>query len=300
MVLIRSSNSTNTCYIETSSIDGERNLKRREAPHNFKGYHYNYTTQKMQDPRSYGLDTETPNSRLHTFKGRFVAGKVSIPLDQNNLLLQGASLVNTDWVLGVVIFTGMNTKLMKNSKRGHMKQSRIEKKVNRIVIGIFMTQALLCFIIAICAGIWHARNDDTHKYLQIHKTAPGTQALKSFFSYFLLMNTFIPISLIVSIELIKMIQGYFFTKDAQMASMFRKRFMKVNTVNINEELGQVHYIFSDKTGTLTMNEMVFKSFIAGTQEVSDETKGMLRDSMRMGDDFRDGFLKSNTISGGSK
>ena len=67
------------------------------------------------------------------------------------------------------------------------------------------------------------------------------------------MNTFIPISLVVSIELIKIIQGYFFAKDVNMGSISRKRFAKVNTVSINEELGQVHYIFSDKTGTLTMN-----------------------------------------------
>ena len=79
--------------------------------------------------------------------------------------------------------------------------------------------------------------------------------MKAFFSYFLLMNTFIPISLVVSIELIKIIQGYFFVKDVVMASKYRERLMKVNTVSINEELGQVHYIFSDKTGTLTMNIM---------------------------------------------
>lgn len=85
---------------------------------------------------------------------------MSIPLDENNLLLQGASLVNTDWVLGVVVFTGMNTKLMKNSKRGSMKQSRIEKKVNKIVISIFIAQAVVCFIIALLAGSWHAANDD--------------------------------------------------------------------------------------------------------------------------------------------
>lgn len=85
---------------------------------------------------------------------------MSIPLDENNLLLQGASLVNTDWVLAVVVFTGMNTKLQKNNKRGSMKQSRIEKKVNKIVIGIFIAQAIVCFIIAFIAGSWHAANDD--------------------------------------------------------------------------------------------------------------------------------------------
>ncbi len=127
----------------------------------------------------------------------------------------------------------------------------------------------MCFIIAFLAGFRHAENDDEHLYLGLKGKSPGLQGFKSFFTYFLLMNTFIPISLVVSIELIKIIQGYFFMKDTEMASRYRKRFTKVNTVNINEELGQVHYIFSDKTGTLTMNEMIFKSFIAGTQEVSD-------------------------------
>lgn len=124
---------------------------------------------------------------------------MSIPLDENNLLLQGASLVNTDWILGVVVFTGMNTKLQKNSKRGGMKQSRIEKKVNKIVISIFIAQAIVCFIIALVAGSWHAANDDTHLYLDLDDMKPGLQGLRAFFSYFLLMNTFIPISLVVSI-----------------------------------------------------------------------------------------------------
>ncbi len=120
-VLIRSSNSTNTCYIETSSLDGERNLKRREAPTNFKGFQYDADSMDIKWPQVYGLDTELPNGRLHSFQGRFLSGHVNLPLDENNLLLQGASLVNTDWVLAVIVFTGMDTKLQKNNKRGKMK-----------------------------------------------------------------------------------------------------------------------------------------------------------------------------------
>ena len=76
-------------------------------------------------------------------------------------------------------------------------------------------------------------------------------AIQSFFTYYMLSSTFIPISMYVTIELVRLWQAYFISMDAEMFSEIRDQFCRVNTSSLNEELGQVSYVFSDKTGTLT-------------------------------------------------
>ncbi len=91
----------------------------------------------------------------------------------------------------------------------------------------------------------------------------GINGIVSFFSYFLLMNTLLPISLIVSLEIVKVIQSYFIVNDVRIYSQERDRKAKVSSTSIIEELGQINYIFSDKTGTLTRNVMEFKLMHVG-------------------------------------
>ena len=162
---------------------------------------------------------------------------------------------------------------MQNSQSSRFKQSKMELLMNRIILYVLLVQLLFCIIVASVGAAWYENNQDDHSYLDV-RNSTAKSAVISFFSYFLLLNTLIPISLIVTLEVIKIVQAYFVVNDSEMYSEERRRLAKVSTTSINEELGQINYIFSDKTGTLTRNVMEFKLFSVGT-EVYGETDAML-------------------------
>ena len=152
--------------------------------------------------------------------------------------------------------------------------------MNRLLIFIFLVQCLLCIISAILSGVFYTKNlknaDKLMAYIYYSYTI---ESGLSFFTFLLLLNTMIPISLIITLEVVKLIQGLFMMVDSQGYSHLRDKYIKANTFNLNEELGLVDYIFTDKTGTLTNNRMVFKYCVIG-----DKCFEMIRDEKNMNDE----------------
>jgi len=265
IVVIASSNEGGVCFIETSSLDGEKNLKPKGAPKE---------TLHFYNPRTGTVRLEgkikcmPPNPHLYTFEGTLTVGQENIILGAKQLLLRGSKLKNTEWVVGVAVYTGLDTKTMRNAEPARPKISAIESLTNKLIFGILVFQITLCMILAVLNFGWNLLYLEDNYYLWKEHSA-GYEAFLTYWSYFLLLNTMIPISLIVTLELVKLCQAFFIDKDEDMYNKAKGRGAKVFSCSINEELGQVEYIFSDKTGTLTCNMMEFKIAVIGNEYYGD-------------------------------
>ena len=99
LVLLNSSEAQGMCYIETSNLDGETNLKQKSASNETAGLSY--------DQLDGQIECEGPNRNLYEFNGRLaVMAQAMKPLGKNTVLLRGARLMNTEWIVGAVIYTG--------------------------------------------------------------------------------------------------------------------------------------------------------------------------------------------------
>ncbi|KAL9646480.1 hypothetical protein ABK040_006474 [Willaertia magna] len=258
LVILSSSEHQGICYVETSSLDGETNLKIRRA----KPETMDLVSTSVLENTRMTVECEKPNNRLYKFEGTLILEDQGrkIALDPEQVCLRGSSLRNTDYIHGIAVFTGHDTKLMMNTKQTPHKTSRIERMTNKLIFIVLALEIALIVICDICLMIWSANNGELwyiyHQSLNSAGRVAWTGFL-GFWTFLILLNNLIPISLYVSIEAAKLVQGILISKDLQMYHAETDTPANVRSSALNEELGQVNFIFSDKTGTLTENKMDF-------------------------------------------
>ena len=272
MILIDSGLREGIAYVETSSLDGEKALKFKLANKQTIGVFSEGNNKREINFRNLVIGGEVeicpPNQNLNEISGKIKfflkkndvvkADNVYYEISTKEFILKGSILRNSNWIVGIIVYTGMNNKIILNSKKPRTKISKIERKMNFYLIYVFIFLIICC----LACSFLHHNGYNNHKlyysnFILLERSSLS-ESFITFFTYFLLLNTMIPISLIVTIEIIKIFQGFFIEWDTKLYSKFRHVFCKARAVSINEELGNVNYIFSDKTGTLTLNQLKFK------------------------------------------
>uniref|UniRef100_A0A3P9K8A9 Phospholipid-transporting ATPase n=1 Tax=Oryzias latipes TaxID=8090 RepID=A0A3P9K8A9_ORYLA len=255
LVLLSSDRADGTCHITTASLDGETNLKTHFSVPETSVCQSVSQLEALQAV----VECQQPEADLYR------------PLGPENLLLRGARLKNTKEIFGVAVYTGMESKMALNYKCKSQKRSAVEKSMNTFLIIYLVILLFEAILSTILKYAWQAEEKWNEPFYnqkteQERNSSPILKFISDFLAFLVLYNFIIPISLYVTVEMQKFLGSFFIGWDLDLYHEESDQKAQVNTSDLNEELGQVEYVFTDKTGTLTENEMHFRECsIKGTK-----------------------------------
>eukprot|EP00347_Sterkiella_histriomuscorum_P003081 403365663 len=254
------------CFVQTSSLDGEKNLKPK-IPIKFIQDNIDGIISNQQQSLI-TIECEQPNRNLYQFRGilkyETQEKEQSFDLDLKQFIHSGSTMKNTGKVLALVLYTGKQTKILMNQGKYHYKQSVLERQLNIILI---VNLAIILSVAAIMSGRLYKFIEDNGRKMKyvFPEENPDSKywALNAVGSFYILMNSLIPLSMVITLEISKVYYTKFFEYDTEMISITDDNQIqgcRVQSLTLHEELGNINYLLCDKTGTLTQNELIFKQF----------------------------------------
>ncbi|KAI1791768.1 hypothetical protein LXA43DRAFT_392905 [Ganoderma leucocontextum] len=277
ILICSTSEEENVAYVETKNLDGETNLKSRSACPPLTRLDSARACASKQN--AFHVECDRPDTNLYKVNAAVVTpdGKKHA-VDTSMVLLRGTVLRNTRWVIGVVLFTGIDTKIVLNSGATPSKRSRVERQMNPQVFINLMILAVMAIVCGIVDSVLEQRNYPLGApWLYGDNQSDDNPKINGLITAVFALITFqniVPISLYISIEVVRTCQALFIYFDREMFYEKTEQPTLARTWNLSDDLGQIEYIFSDKTGTLTQNLMVFRRCtIAGRVYQGDKKDG---------------------------
>ncbi|KAF9016585.1 phospholipid-translocating P-type ATPase [Hymenopellis radicata] len=251
ILICATSEEENVAFVETKNLDGETNLNLTHL-----------TTAKACAGSKFTVDCDRPDNNMFKLNAAVKMNDEVVPVDIQMTLLRGTVLRNTGWVIGLVLFTGEDSKIVLNSGGTPSKRSKVERQMN--------PQVFINLLILACMAVACAIADSVLEHQQYPKGAPwlygdnrpgdnpSINGLVTFAFALITFQNIVPISLYISIEFVRTCQAAFIYFDAAIYYEKTGQATLARTWNLSDDLGQIEYIFSDKTGTLTQNQMIFR------------------------------------------
>jgi len=194
-----------------------------------------------------------------------------VPLEADQTLLRGSVLRNVDYAYAMVVYTGRETKVRVRQATAVSKKAQVETEINRFIVVLVTGVLIVCLAGTISSARWHRFHESRNPHFPV-EALTVLDGVRQLFTYFLLNAGFIPVSLYVTVRLARTFQMLFMERDGAMFhcepdlvratnGLDGEYPFKVRCMDLNDELGQITHIFSDKTGTLTLNYMELRKVL---------------------------------------
>lgn len=165
-MILNTSEAEGGLYVETKNLDGETNLKLKSV---HKDLIRPFVTDTAFGNMAGTLNIEMPNNRIYKFDGNYEVpnggSNLVVPLSNDNVALRGMSLRNTEYVKGIVVYTGHDSKIQMNSAGATHKSSNIMRTTNKMILIVFCIQVICSIIGSTIGTTWMINNLKEAKYL---------------------------------------------------------------------------------------------------------------------------------------